>query len=124
MVAAADARGGSKMAIRPRSRSPRSISAADGGPGWSAAATARTRNTVPGELLGAGDRLLPGGGVAGYHLRHQHGFWRALADDPHASAGQLVPGGHPLAAAVKRHLGDAFVTSTPAQGEPGRLVPS
>ena len=87
MVAAADARGGSRMPIRPSSRSPRSISAAGGGAGPVGRRHRQDAEAVPGKLLGAGDSLVHGGGVAGDHFRHQHGFWRALADDAYASAG-------------------------------------
>ena len=44
----------------------------------------------------------------------EHRLWRALADDPDAAVRQPVHGGHPLAVAVERHLGDA--------GKPGVQV--
>ena len=84
------------------------VPTARGKPGRSAAATARTRKPSRGKLVGPAERawirsrrrrLITASG--------QHGLRCPFADDPDAAGRQPVRGGHPLAAAVEGHLGDA-----------------
>ena len=111
MVAAADGRGGSRMrdqAEQPQARvpaPPRSAAAS----GRSACGDRQDPEAVAGQLLGARAAAwsMAASPVGQRSGGCSSGLGRALADDADAAAGQLVHGGHPLAVAVERHLGDA-----------------